>query len=251
MGCGFSRHPVRPERLVRFGIALAALLSVSCSSVSRSISDHDFVEKHGDARYCGLEAIKQQSRSACGAACLESVTRYWKLPGSQQAFWENHPPADPSIGYTLEELKAVAEAQGLKAFAVSFEKLQPLPLLHAQLSKGRPVVLALRCPYGRYFGDPVPVIEHLDSTVLNATIREERYTDLPIVSTRDRKKNHFVVAFGYDKAARKVLLMDPAWGLVSIGEHRFATFWRDQNYAALLCAPAPKPEAITPTNLTL
>ena len=218
-------------------IAAATSVSVvlsSCATVEQSTSSIAFQEAFDGAEYCALEAVQQQSESVCGLACLESMLDYWELDGTQDVLAGANPPEADS-GYSLAELKAIAEGRGLTAFSVSFEP-DPLPLLHSQLERGRPTLLAIRCPLGRYFGDPIPVIEYLDSTVISASLREDQFTRTAIASTGDRMKDHFVVAFGYDKAAKKILLMDPAYGLVSISEGRLLTFWGDQNYSALVCA---------------
>jgi predicted double-glycine peptidase len=212
-----------------------AVLLCSCATVEQSTTSREFKEAHSAAEFCELKAVKQENASACGAACLASLFDYWELDGSQRALLKARPPAT-SKGYSMKELKEIAESSGLTAFSVSLEP-QPLPLLFSQLEKGRPTILAIRCPRGRYFGDPVPVIERWDSSVVGVSLTEERFTGVPLATTRDRKKEHYVIAFGYDKSAKKILLMDPAYGLVSVAEHRLLTFWREQNYAALVCAP--------------
>ena len=217
------------------GLGAACLTSCAGIGVQHSITSDGFLKKHGSAEYCALKSVRQHSESACGLACVESLLSYWDLPGTQAELAAANPLGSTREGYSFAELKSIAEARGLQAFAVSFDA-DPMALLHRQMESGRPVLLAIRCPRGRYFGDPLPVIEHLDSSVVGVSVREERLADAPVLTTRGRTKDHYVVAFGFDKPAEQILLMDPAYGLVSLAESRLLSFWGEQNHAALVCA---------------
>ncbi len=221
---------------------LSAVLS-SCASIEQTTTSKGFQKEFGESAYCELKAVKQENRDACGLACLESLLDYWELDGTQASMAVVSPPT--RSGHSLSKLKSIAEQHGLTAYSVSFDD-QPLALLQSELEQGRPTLLAIRCPLGHYFGEPFPVIGHLDSTVVGFSISEERYSGAQILTTRDRKKDHYVVAFGYDESANEILLMDPAYGLVSISANRLKGFWDDQNYAALVCARSvaePNPTA--------
>ena len=220
--------------LGRTAAAIGTIALSSCATVQQTTDSTAFQDSFASADYCELSAVRQRSRSSCGAACLESLLSYWELDGDQTEILGTEPPGSRA-GYSLAELKGMAKRRGLTAFKVSFEA-SPLDLLHGELAQGRPVLLAVRCPLGRYFGEPVPLIEHLDTSVISFSVREERLASAPIASTRGRLKDHYVLAFGYDKGAKQVLLMDPAYGLVSVGENRLLQFWGEQNYAALVCA---------------
>ena len=50
-------------------------------------------------------------------------------------------------------------------------------------------------------------------------------------------KYHYVVVFGEDPT--RYLLMDPAYGIVSVPRSALLPWWKDLGFAALLCSPAP------------
>lgn len=202
---------------------LAACLQSGCiTGRVTSTRDEDFSEKYKGFRYCGLKAVKQSEQISCGAAALVSVINYWLPEGSmpvQESAILGRYPIQSKEGYALLQLRDIAAAHGLTAFALSMEA-KPWQQLVGHLSEGRPVIAAVRLPRGPYFGRKLPLVETLDRRTL--------------LSTGNEWKSHYVVIMGY--TYQEVLLMDPQYGIVRVGRDEFLGFWRQEKYAALVCS---------------
>jgi hypothetical protein len=111
---------------------------------------------------------------------------------------------------------------------------KPAAALSEQLARGRPVIIAVHCPQGRYFGEPVPVLGSWDR-------RSIRFFG----DTSSGRKHHYVVVIGEND--RNYLVMDPAYGIGPVREQPLLDWWRDESYAALVCSPPPEPAGTTPT----
>ncbi|MGI8604739.1 MAG: cysteine peptidase family C39 domain-containing protein [Verrucomicrobiales bacterium] len=210
-------------------ILAAACLSawgVSCSSLHQSTKEEAFKSKFGDYTYCEIEAVRQTSQKSCGLACLAAVLRYWDRPASEPELARSH-PLKAGIGYPMQQLQAIAVGHGLLAFAVSMAQTgdKPAAALAEHLARGRPVIVAIHCPQGRYFGEPVPIIESLD---------RRTWRPLGIGTTF---KHHYVVVIGEN--ATNYLVMDPAYGIGSVRKQSLLDWWRGESYAALICSPPP------------
>jgi hypothetical protein len=120
----------------------------------------------------------------------------------------------------------------LLAFAVSMNGPEgpPQVQLDGHLARGRPVVIAVYCPHGRYFGEEIPVVGTLDA-------RSLRPFGLVPTLTGEEKKHHYVVVIGQD--ATRYLVMDPAYGIGAVSRRSLVDWWRDEGYAALVCSPRP------------
>jgi len=118
--------------------------------------------------------------------------------------------------YLLLELQAIAEAAGLKAYVISMDT-EPRQELEEQISKGRPLLCAVRPPHGQYLFDGVPV--------LGAACRALAWALNP-------RKDHFVVVVGLKP--EEVLIMDPAHGFAVVPWRRFEPAWSRMKHACLL-----------------
>jgi predicted double-glycine peptidase len=201
---------------------------VSCASVPQSTREEAFKRKFGHYTFCEVEAMRQTDQKSCGLACLACVLRYWDKSASEPELVASH-PLKTGIGYPVQQLQSIALDKGLLAFAVSMDRGGETPgaELSSHLAKGRPVIVALRCPQGRYLGDPLPVIESLD-----------RRTWRPL-GIGSEFKHHYVVVIGED--SRHYLVMDPAYGIGPVAKQSLLDWWRDESYAALVCSPAAAP----------
>jgi predicted double-glycine peptidase len=204
------------------GLATLALPGIGCA-VKTTHSDA-FKEKYKGFRYCSVDAVKQSEQLSCGAAALTSVLNYWK-EDEQPAFDEKElirdNPARSDEGYPLLQLREMALDRGFAAFAVTLNE-DPWKQLFEHVDAGRPVIAAIDCPRGRYFGKKVPLVETLDRRA--------------VMSTGNEWKSHYVVVMGRNYS--DVLFMDPEYGIVRTRRGDFLSFWRRQNYAALICSSA-------------
>lgn len=213
-----------PPLLATFSVFAGLVLFVGCATSSPdSTSDAAFAARYADFTYCEVPQIKQSSQKSCGAAAMTSVIKYWNAESTvtEPALIKNHPP-ESKQGYPLLQLKDVAEAEGLLAFALGMDR-EPLGQVLEHVAAGRPVIAALELPKGRYFGDAVPVIETIDRRT--------------VTGLGDKTKAHYVVVMG--ASADRVLLMDPQYGYVDISQAEFTLFWKAMGYPALVCSAKP------------
>ncbi len=209
-------------QLTALGIGAAALPGGGCAI--KSTDSKKFKEDYKGFRYCSVDAVKQSEQLSCGAAALTSVLNYWKRDDqpefAEEDLIENN-PARSDEGYPLLQLREMALERGLVAFAVALDE-DPWRQLFEHVDAGRPVIAAIQCPRGRYYGKKVPLVETLDRRA--------------IMSTGNEWKSHYVVVMG--RNYRDVLFMDPEYGIVRTSRDDFLSFWRRQDYAALICSSA-------------
>ncbi|QQL45776.1 C39 family peptidase [Sulfuriroseicoccus oceanibius] len=197
----------------------------SCSSVARTSKGDAFAARYADFTYCGVDAVKQSNQTSCGAASLAAVMSYWGKSTSEQKILTASPPTE-ATGYNLGELRDHAAKSGFHAFVIGSEEGQAAATkLRDHLGKGRPVIVAWECPFGRYF-QKLPVVESLDSRTIS-----------PLRGWQGVLKKHFVVVIGFSDDLQRWLVMDPAYGIVSVDRGDFVTFWRGGSFAMLLIAP--------------
>jgi ABC-type bacteriocin/lantibiotic exporter with double-glycine peptidase domain len=125
-------------------LALVATSASGCLSTYQGDSRRVAPAKlRGDAAWVIAEApaVRQQTDVDCGAAALAMVVARWRpeLDRSQIA----HSVPVVNDGYRLGDLRDVARAAGLNAFAI----VGDADLLRYELVRGRPVVIGLHRPY--------------------------------------------------------------------------------------------------------
>jgi hypothetical protein len=208
--------------------------------VHQSTNEATFVDRHGQFTYAEVEVVRQSNPRSCGLAVLACVLRYWDIPATEADLLKRH-PVRSGLGHSLQTLQHIARQEGLLAFTLSLKPGSAGTTeaqLSEQLRKGRPVILAVRLPQGKYFGDPVPVLGTVDARTL-------RPFGLVPSATGEEYKYHYVVVFGEDPT--RYLLMDPAYGIVTVPRPSLMAWWRDLGYAALLCSPDPTPLSASTT----
>ncbi len=213
-----------PPLLATALISAGLFFSTGCATSSPdSPTDAAFSQRYADYNYCEVPLTKQSGQKSCGAAALASVIHYWNpaSPVTEPGLVKGHPPSSKQ-GYPLLQLKEVAEAEGLLAFALGMER-EPLKQVLEHVAAGRPVIAALELPKGPYFGATVPVIETVDRRT--------------VTGLGDKTKAHYVVVMG--ASASRVLLMDPQYGYVDISQGEFVQFWKAMGYPALVCSERP------------
>jgi hypothetical protein len=211
-------------------VSALAQAAPSCTTLHDSTRKPDFTRDYGDYTFCEVDAVRQSAQKSCGIAALVCVLRYWDKPATESEITTRH-PLRSGIGYPVQQLQAIAVENGLLAFAVSMNQpgIPPVVALGRQIARGRPVIIAVNCPHGRYFGEPLPVIESFD-----------RRTIGPLGgSTGSAFKHHYVVVIG--ESPQNYLVMDPAYGIGPVRKQSLLDWWRKESYAALVCSPPPDP----------
>lgn len=216
----------------RFCNALAlasALILVGCetSSLSKDGKDDEYAFrlKHVDFRYSKVPVVKQSGQRSCGAAALTSLIRYWQEDATitEPELRKAYPPDSPT-GYPLLQLREIAVDEELLAFAVTLDQA-PMKQLSGHLRKGRPVLVAVELPVGRYFAQNLPVIETLDRRTLQVN------------GWGNQLKAHYLVVMG--ESHDQLLVMDPQYGHVDVNKTDFERFWKQTGYAALITSAKP------------
>jgi predicted double-glycine peptidase len=216
-------------------LALAIAMGwVGCASLPQSTTDARFQKKYGHFTYCEVKAVIQTTAASCGAACLACVGAYWEKEWTEASVMASRPAASPA-GYSLSELQAISASQGLAAYGIAMNQRPEgaTAALSGHLKAGRPVIIAVECPVGRYFGAPLPLIETLD-----------RRSFHPLHLGKVSKK-HYVVVCG--ESSEAWLVMDPCYGLGSVAKQSLLDWWRAGEWAALIASPVTDAASPTPS----
>jgi len=203
------------RRLSLLASLTAFVLVQGCGSLPTNTDEPSFQRRYGDFTYCTVEVVRQSRSYTCGPACLSSLLAYWDVEIPESAILQKY-PTQQRRPYLLLELQAIAEAAGLKAYVISMDT-EPRQELEEQISKGRPLLCAVRPPHGQYLFDGVPV--------LGAACRALAWALNP-------RKDHFVVVVGLKP--EEVLIMDPAHGFAVVPWRRFEPAWSRMKHACLL-----------------
>lgn len=213
---GLARRPAcAPRRRFLLLSLMASLLVQGCGSLPTNTDEPSFQHRYGDFTYCTVEVVRQSRNYTCGPACLSSVLAYWDVEIPESQILGKYPTREQRP-YLLLELRAIAETEGLKAYVISMDT-EPRRKVEEQISKGRPLICAVRPPRGLHLCDGVPV--------LGAIWRAWAWALNP-------RKDHFVVIVG--SKSGKVLIMDPAHGFAAIPWRRFEAAWARMKHACLL-----------------
>jgi len=213
---GCARELTLDLRRLSLLFSLTAFVLVQgCGSLPTNTDEPSFQRRYGDFTYCTVEVVRQSGNTTCGPACLSSVLAYWDVEVPESRILQKYPPREPGP-YLLLELRAIAEAEGLKAYVIAVDT-EPRSKVEEQIAKGRPLICAVRPPRGLYLFDGVPI--------LGAACRALAWTLNP-------RKDHFVVIAGLKPG--KVLIMDPAHGFAALPWRRFEAAWSQMKHACLL-----------------
>jgi hypothetical protein len=229
------------------GLAIASLIACGCA-IKPVPQLETFAEKGFDNSFevfgrpvRGADALvldvpfdQQANRVACGAHVLASIVRYWR-PDAQattgEAIFAARPPADTTRGYSLAELIALANEEGLQAFGVKL----PEAGLVAELDLGRPVLVPLDLPsvwiqtHTLFDPDVAPL-----GSIKNLAIgRVSAMSEL----TRLAMGSHYVLVVGYSDD--RFVLLDPIMGYRTIGRGRLETFRDGFSDAAIVFSSKP------------
>ncbi len=162
-----------------------------------------------------IKPVKQITDYSCGLAGLCCILNYWQVKNNREKLLHKYPPIQSEYGYSLGQLKQIAHRKGLKAFALHGS----FGLLKRQLSKERPVLVAMEVPYNLYKlqrAKKIPLLGKLLKMVSGYTF------------------SHFMVVYGVN--GQEIKVMDPRYGLQTIPRKNFLDMWEKMNQAMLLVA---------------
>ena len=191
------------------GAALLALFWSGCSAVTYF---RGFTLSEETLFVNGLPPIKQDAHHACGAACVAAVAAYWD---KSLAEFKSACPEMPREASAVE-LQALAEKLGLNALLYRGSMAD----LEDNLRGGRPLIVMIQKPWDPSKTGSGPV-------------------DIPllyVLNEYGRKPSHWVVIVGITKD-KKVILHDPALGLLKIKEATFNAWWKTKENICLLIVP--------------
>ena len=217
-GSGFARELARDLNQSFLLFSLTAFVLVQgCGSLPTSTDEPSFQRRYGDFQYCAVETVRQSKAYTCGPACLSSVLAYWDVEISEAHILRKY-PSRQRRPYFLLELRAIAEAEGLKAYVISMDA-QSRSEVEEQISRGRPLICAVRLPRSLHLFDGIPILGVACQTLAWAL---------------DPRKDHFVVVAGLKP--QEVLVMDPAHGFGALPWRRFEKAWSQMKHACLLAS---------------
>lgn len=193
----------------------AAVLTHGCGSLPTNTGQASFQRRYGDFTYCPVEVVRQGKQYTCGPACLSSVLAYWDIDISEEQIVQKY-PSQGRRPYLLLALQSIAEAEGLKAYVIAMDT-ESRSAIEEQITKGRPLICAVRVPRGLHSFDGVPI--------LGVTCQALAWALSP-------RKDHFVVVAG--RKPQQVLIMDPAHGFVALSWRHFEGAWSQMKHACLL-----------------
>lgn len=232
------------RRRIALSALLLTLMSASCAvtpnadvtAFARDTGDNSFdvLDRRisSDALVLPVVQDRQTARPSCGAHALASVINYWRGPESVsgEAIYHETPPAD-AAGYSMAELLALADANGLVASAV---RLDDAAILR-ELEAGRPVLVPVRLPsiYVQNLallpiGD-VPLVNTAGAAIMYRAGRVSEWTRFGMV-------DHYLLVVGHED--ERLVVMEPVQGLRTIQKSRLERYRRPfQNAAIVFSAP--------------
>lgn len=188
-------------------LAAASLLGAGCTKHGTSIEfKPERLER--ESHWIGVSSIplvRQTTRSNCGAAALAMLLGFWGHPMTLAEVAGGMPTSFETDALKAGDLRDFARKQGLQAFLVTGE----IADLEKQLRKKHPVLVGVLKP-GR----------------------------------GKRRLSHYELVVGFDPAAQRVVLLDPAAGWREDSVAGFMAEWEPAGRLSLIAFPAePSPAA--------
>lgn len=177
-----------------------ALLFLSCSSTITDIHDNRIKVQLRAAIYVDVPFVPQSSGKDCGAAALSSVGQFWDFDMTPRAILKKYPLKSDAYGYSMGELKRIAQREGLAAFVLPGN----FTLIEEQIRSGRPLIVPIQI-------DTIPMVM--------------------------QPFDHYVIIVGMSKARSTIIVMDPQKGLITLKRIDFMKAWSAKGKAILIAAP--------------
>lgn len=236
------------RRIVRLNVLLLTLCAGACaltpnsdvnafarSSGSNSFEVFDRSLASNEALVLPVVHDRQTAGPSCGAHALASVVNYWRGEGTLtgEGIYTQTPPRSPS-GYSMAELMALAQANGLLASAVRLSDDQ----IVQELEHGRPVLVPVRLPsiyvqQRQLPGGDIPVVGFLRNSLINRAGRVSEWTELALV-------DHYLLVVGYED--RKFVVVEPVMGYRTISFDKLDRYRQHFRDAALVFSGPPRSE---------
>lgn len=178
-------------------VVLLAALGACASGPPRRGTPAPLAEDAGWSTVPDVSFVPQEARADCGSAALAMVLGRWGKDVEPAAMLARTGPIDDKVGLPAGRLRALARAEGLKAFLIAgtFDDLA------YEVERGRPVLVGV--------------------------IRK--------VGTRGYP--HYAVVTGINRGRRQLLTADPAEGWQRQSWTDFETRWRFARNLALVTWP--------------
>lgn len=228
--------------------ALTLALSAGACAVNPNSNISEFAERtsahsfevfdgalaSGDALVLPVVHDQQTTGPSCGAHVLASVINYWRRTEAitGREIFEAAPPAS-AAGYSMAELVALAQAQGLLASAVRLSE----DAVIAELERGRPVLVPLRLPeiylqQRTLPGEGVPLLGLARNSVIHRAGRFAEFGDMGMV-------DHYMLVVGYE--ADTLVVVEPIVGYRTISREKLARYRRAFGDAAIVFSGRARP----------
>lgn len=232
--------PTKAAAFTRLNVLLLALFASGCA-LSPNADVSQFAENTGSNSFEIFDRSLQSNQAlvlpvvhdrqtrgpSCGAHALSSVVNYWRGPGTLvgEALYQQTPPRSPA-GYSMAELMALAQANGLLASAVRLNDQQII----AELERGRPVLVPIRVPsiyvqQRQLPGGDIPVVGVVRNTLIYRAGRVSEWTNLAVV-------DHYLIVVGYEDD--KWVVVEPVNGFRTISFDKLARYREHFENAAMV-----------------
>jgi ABC-type bacteriocin/lantibiotic exporter with double-glycine peptidase domain len=162
------------------GVTFSVTACVSYSGGARAVDPARITSESGWIVAGPTRETRQQGSYDCGAAALAMIASRWNIPLSL-ANAVSALPKPTELGVPLGDLRDLARARGLTAFAIAGDRAT---LVH-ELRAGRPVIVGLNLPYnGRTFSHYEVIVAVREADAQFVTIdpstgwRSRSWTDL-------------------------------------------------------------------------
>ena len=180
--------------LAPLGCLLGCLLASACAPGHPArLTGAELAGAGGWVVVAGVPEVRQASREGCGAAALEMVLGFWRVPTGQDQLWSAAAPP-PGQGVRAGRLRDLARDRGLQAFLLE----GTLADLDRELARQHPVLVGVLQRRGDR-ADP----HYLVVVGLNQRRQQVLVLD-PAAGLRELPLAEFVVAWA---ATRRVTLV--------------------------------------------
>lgn len=193
-----------PGRFFKSLLTILYFITVSSCATFHPVSS-DYA-KSKNTYILKVPFIEQEREGCCGLHCLAMVLSYWRdnITAVDSIYQLNC----PKNGFSGAELRDMAYMNGFHAYIFKGD----LSNLYHHLNATRPLIIML--------GEK-GILELAGS----------------FLDFGNHDKLHYTIVTGYAKARKRIILMDPSRGLISISENDFSAAWERAHRFAMLIVP--------------
>ncbi len=187
------------------GIIFIAVLVLSSCSKKNLLTETQNIDLENYSIISAINPVSQTTQNTCGLAALVCVFNYWDILSDQGKLLELFPPNNQNQGYSLSELKEIANGKSFDAFLLKGD----IPFLKEQILFGRPIIV------------PLWMSDSWEFKINRMKVWGGAY-------------NHYVVAYGFSQD--HIWVMDPDKGVKTIPVRKFLKMWEANKNISLLVA---------------